>query len=126
MFTTAKSPLVICAAISVSATSPALISVICWAVLEVLNCCAANTSEVGDSVSVAGFVPVPVRAATCVPTLSTTVSVPERAPDAVGANTIARVHPVPAAREAVQVFPAIAKSPSSDRHLQRRRSAAGV
>jgi hypothetical protein len=55
--------------------------------------------------------PVPLSAAVWVPTLSTTVSVPDRDPEAVGRNTTDTVQPTPEASVAPHVFAEIAKSP---------------
>ena len=62
-FTAVKSPAVICAEISVNATSPLFVSVTCYTALEVLNCCAAKLSDCGDNPSVAGESPVPLNEA---------------------------------------------------------------
>jgi hypothetical protein len=83
-FTTVKPPLAIPAAIPVSAASPAFVSVTCCIALAVFNCCAANVSANGVSASVAGSTPNPVSEAVCVPTLSVTLKLPDRVPEAVG------------------------------------------
>ena len=114
-FTAAKSPLVIAAAISVSATSPLLVSVsvsitVCVA-LAVVSCCAPKLSASGASPSVAGAVPVPRSVAVCVPAESVMRKLPLRVPDAVGTNTIDTVHPPCVARLLPQLFAEIWKSP---------------
>jgi hypothetical protein len=59
--------------------------------------------------SLGAAAPVPDSALVCVPTESTTVSVAEAAPGAVGVNVTAMVHEAPAASEAAQVFAPIWK-----------------
>ena len=103
-----KSPLVICAAINVSATSPEFVRTTCCAVLEVLNCWAGNVRVSGERASVAGEVPAPLREAVWVPASSVMLKVPLRAPDAVGVKAIATVHPVLGPRVDPQVFAIIA------------------
>ena len=75
--TTLKSPLMD-ALMSVSATSPVLVSVTCCAVLVVAICCCVKVSAEGASVSVAGALPVPLSCAVCVPALSVSESDPLR------------------------------------------------
>lgn len=106
-----KSPEVICVEISVRATSPAFVRVSCWEGLTVPSCCAPKVSISGVRESVGGFVARPVRVATCVPTESTSVSVPERVPAAVGTKAMDRVQPVPDASEVPQELALTAKSP---------------
>ena len=106
--------MVICAEIRVSATSPELVRVTCWAVLAVFSCWVAKVRLAGLRASVAGAVPVPLRAAVCVPAPSTTVSTPVRVPEAVGLKAIATVHPTPAASEVPQVFAVRRKSPPAE------------
>ena len=113
LFTTLKSPGVMDAAMSVSGTSPALVSVTCCAALVVVICCCANVRDAGESVSVAGAWPVPVSAAVCVPMLSVMLSVPLRAPAAVGVNAIEIAQAVEAVSVATQVLAVMLKSPVS-------------
>ena len=108
--TALKSPLVICAAISVNGKSPELVSVTCWAELAVLNCWAANVSAAGERASVAGEVPIPPSNAVWVPASSVMLNVPLRAPEAVGVNAIETVQPTPAPRLDPHVFAVILKS----------------
>src|ERR1700710_3037152 len=91
LLTTLKSPLATWAAMRVRGTPPALVRVSCWGALAVFSCWAAKPRARGVSVSVAGLVPVPESVATWVPTLSTTVRVPDLAPATDGANAIERV-----------------------------------
>ena len=109
--TTVKSPLVICAAISVSGRSPELTSEICCAALDVVICCAAKVSEGGESASVAGEVPMPIREAVWVPASSTMVKLPLRVPETVGVNATDTVQPTLGPRLAPHVFAANLKSP---------------
>ena len=111
LLTTVKSPLVICAAISVSAASPELVSVTCWVALAVFNCCAAKVRLSGASASVAGSTPTPVSDAVCVPTLSVMLKLPVRVPEAVGRNSTETVHPTLDASVVPQVFAERMKSP---------------
>ena len=111
LFTTVKSPLVICAAMSSSAASPELVSINCWVALVVFNCCAAKLRLSGERESVAGRTPTPVSDAVCVPTLSVMLRVPVRVPEAVGWNSMDTVHPTLDANDEVQVFAEIMKSP---------------
>jgi hypothetical protein len=101
---TAKSPGETLAAISVSATPPALVSVTCCAALVVVICCVANVSASGERVSVAGELPVPVSWAVWVPALSVRLSVPERVPLAVGVKVMEIAQAVEEASVAVQVL----------------------
>ncbi len=104
-------PGVMDAVMSVSATPPAFVSTTCCAALVVVICCVAKVSDVVESVSVAGVSPTPFNCAVWVPTLSVMLSVPARAPLAVGVKVMESVQDVDAASELPQVFALIAKSP---------------
>jgi len=106
-----KSPLTICARISVSALSPVFVSVTVCATLVVPTCCAAKLNINGDSPSVAPAAPIPVNDAICVPAESVIEKTPVLEPATVGVNPIATVQPVLAANLAPQVFAVMAKSP---------------
>ena len=106
-----KSPLVICAAISVKGRSPELVRVICCAGLAVVICCAAKVRASGERASVAGDTPIPVSEAVCVPAPSVIEKVPPRAPDVVGINAMETVHPTLGPRLEPQVFAVNLKSP---------------
>ena len=110
-FTTVKSPLATCPEISVSAASPALVSVTCWVVVAVFSSCAAKLKVSGASASVAGSKPTPLSDAVCVPALSAMLKLPVRVPPAVGWNATDTVQPDEAPSVAPQVFAVIAKSP---------------
>lgn len=107
---TVNGPLTV-ALTSVSATSPALLSVSCCAGELVPMVVGEKLSEVVESVSVAGVLPIPLRDAVCVPTLSMMESVPVRAPDNVGVNAMESEQPVCEASEAPHVETLMLKSP---------------
>ena len=109
-FVAAKSP-VAAAVISVSATSPAFVSVTCCTALADPIDCGAKSSAVGDNASVAGDTPVPRSEPVSGVPSPVIEKLPLRAPDAVGLKTMETVQPVLTASVAPQVFAAIAKSP---------------
>src|SRR6202789_295056 len=111
VFTAVKSPLVICAAISVKGRSPELVRVICCTALAVVICCAAKVSVSGERASVAGDVPIPESEAVCVPAPSVIEKTPLRVPDAVGINAMETVQPTLGPRLAPQVLVVSLKSP---------------
>src|SRR5581483_8873237 len=113
-FVAVKSPALSDAVMSVSATSPELVSVTCCDTLMVPIACCANVSAAGLSVSVAGALPVPEICAVCVPALSAIVSTPVRVPLPVGVKLMESEQAVWGASVAVQVLAAIAKSPVID------------
>jgi hypothetical protein len=110
-FATVKSPLAITAEIPVSVRSPAFVSVTGSAPLVVPICCAAKLNINGASESVATVTPVPLSEAVCVPTESVMLRLPVHTPRAVGAKSIATVHPVLAASVVPHVFAEMAKFP---------------
>jgi hypothetical protein len=71
-------------------------------------CVVLKASDVGENVS--GAMPVPVRETTCAPEVPVTVSVPVRAPVAVGLKVMLTLQDFFAAREVPQLF-VWAKSP---------------
>ncbi|HEY5214567.1 MAG TPA: hypothetical protein VIJ38_16250, partial [Acidobacteriaceae bacterium] len=118
--TTAKSPGETLAEMSVRATPPELVRVICCAVLVVPICCCAKLRAKVERVSVAGALPMPESCAVCVaaegvPLLSVMESVAERAPLAVGEKTMEMEQAVEGARVAPQVSALMRKSVGSPR-----------
>ena len=68
----------------VNGTPPLFVNVMVWGVLIVPSGVAGKIRDVGDTVSVAGFSPVPLSPIDSVPCAFTTVSVPLAGPATVG------------------------------------------
>lgn len=104
-----KSPVVL--ALKPRACPPLTVIETAWPALVVFNVWPENVNEVGAKPNVAR-VPVPEMLMVCglpVP-LEVSVTVPERAPTAVGVNAIVTVQVAPDASDVLQVLPLMVKS----------------
>ena len=68
----------------VNGTPPLFVKVTVCGALIVFSCVAGNTKDVGDTVPVAGFSPLPLRPIDSVPWALTTVRTPLAVPTDVG------------------------------------------
>jgi hypothetical protein len=96
---------------SVNGAPPLFVNVIDCGALIVFSCVAGKVRDVGDTVLVAAFSPMPLRPIDSVPWPVITVRTPLAGPTTAGSNTTASVHPVLDASVEVQVLIWIANGP---------------